>query len=52
MVVGVLLMVGVISKDPVNGECIQVDDLTEDAKKCVRAHEVDCNNEPDSSLYR
>lgn len=50
MVVGVLPLVGVISKDPVNGECIQGYDLTKDAKKCVRAQEVDCNSEPDSSL--
>lgn len=37
-------MIGVISKDPVDGECVQGYELTKDAKKCMRAQEVDCNS--------
>ena len=41
---GVIPMIGVISKDPVDGECVQGYELTKDAKKCMRAQEVDCNS--------
>lgn len=50
MVVGVIPMVGVISKDPVEGQCPDGYDITKDAKKCVRAQDADCNNEPGSSI--
>ena len=46
MVVGVIPMIGIFSKDPVDGELRdQGYELTKDAKKCVRAQEVDCNAE-------
>jgi hypothetical protein len=42
-------MVYVISKDPVEGKCPDGYDMTKDAEKCVRAQEVDCDDDNSNS---
>jgi hypothetical protein len=49
MVVGVIPMVHIISKDH-EGQCPDGYDMTKDAKKCVRAGEVDCDDNSNSPL--
>jgi hypothetical protein len=43
-------LTGLITADPVNGECIGEYDLSKDGQLCGRGERVDCDVDPDNSL--
>ena len=43
-------MTGLITTEPVNGECTGEYDLSKDGQLCVRGDDIDCDKEPNHDL--